>query len=149
MTSGSILLGLALLLLVALVLARPFLLRQRPRRERTTLRPALLARKETLLAQIRELDFDHDTGKVPDELYQPQRQQYIQEAAAILQHLEQVAPPAGPANEIEAAIEASVARLRQTERERANGHHRYCPQCDRPVIQSDNFCAVCGHKLNG
>ncbi|HEX6384000.1 MAG TPA: zinc ribbon domain-containing protein [Anaerolineae bacterium] len=153
MTTGSILLGLALLILVALFLARPFL--RRPvagERRRSASYQTLLARKEALLQQIRELDFDHETGKIPNELYQPQRMQLVSQAAALLQQLDEMAVKTGPAAspDVDAQIEAAVARLRTRPSPAAtasNGSGGYCPQCGRPTDAGDKFCAACGHKL--
>lgn len=115
--TGSILLGVALLLVVALILARPFFM-ARYRQEAFTEREALEAQKEALLAQIRELDFDHETGKLPDEVHKQRRTELVGEAAAVLQQLDDLKPakeqddgkvPAGTEEEIEAA----VSRLRR------------------------------------
>jgi hypothetical protein len=86
-TPGAILLGLALLILVLLFLARPFLL-HRAQEARPTTREALYARKNAYLEQIADLDFDHETGKVPDNIYQQERQQLLIQAAIILRQLD-------------------------------------------------------------
>ena len=144
MTAGSILLGLALLILVGLFLARPFLVpRQRP--SHLSQRQRQLAQKEAIIAQIRDIDFDHQTGKLPDDIYQPQREYLIDQAAQLLQTLDAQAPNApfidDPA--IEAAIEAAVAQRRQPPLSTV----RFCPQCGQPVDADDNFCAACGYQL--
>jgi hypothetical protein len=153
MTTGSILLGLALLILIALFLARPLL--ERPagdERRRSSSYQVLSARKEALLEQIRELDFDQETGKIPNELYQLQRAQLVSQAAALLQQLDEVAIPAASrlAADVDGQIEAAVARLRTRTSPAAtssNGSGGYCPQCGRATDASDKFCAACGHKL--
>jgi len=153
MTTGSILLGVALLILIALFLARPFL--ERPvgdERRRSSSYQALAARKEALLEQIRELDFDQETGKIPNELYPLQRAQLVSQAAALLQQLDEVATTAQLhlAADADEQIEAAVARLRTQTSAAAtssNGSGGYCPQCGRPTDADDKFCAACGHKL--
>lgn len=144
MTIGSILLALALFILVVLFLARPFL-------APTSHEPAplphqkLLAKKETLLEQIRLLDFDFETGKVPEESYQPQRAYLLQEAATVLQQIDQLSPAD---SSIEAQIETAVSQLRQHKPAPAmNGKGGYCHQCGQPVDLEDKFCASCGQKL--
>lgn len=73
-------------------------------------REQLEAEKEQILAQIRALDFDHETGKLPETEYQRTRERLMVEAAALLQQMDDLAPagearPAeGGADEIEAAI---------------------------------------------
>jgi hypothetical protein len=170
MTIGTIFAGLALLILVGLILARPFLMSsgQRPRNGQARgPRQVLLAQKEALLRQVRELDFEHETGKLPDEVYQPQRAQLIAETTAVLQQLDDLAdgeletPSEAPVPDVEAEIEAAVARLRQTRAKTTtakatvtkaagttNGKGGFCPQCGQPVDRGDKFCATCGHKLH-
>ena len=153
MTTGSILLGLALLILIALFVARPFL--QRPagnERRRSSSYQALATRKEALLEQIRELDFDQETGKIANELYQLQRARLVSQAAALLQQLDDVVTPADPSlpADVDEQIEAAVARLRTRPAPAAtasNGSGGYCPQCGRPTDAGDKFCAACGHQL--
>jgi hypothetical protein len=166
MTVGSILLGVALLLLVALFIFRPFLMptarNQRPlfTNKQQLSQAALLARKEALLNRVRDLDFDHETGKLPAIEHQQQRLILMNEAAAILRQLDQpagdeptaIVPPA--ADEIEAAI----ARLRQANKPApapgrpaasSNGRDQinFCPQCGKPADPTDRFCAYCGHAF--
>ena len=153
MTTGSILLGLALLILIALFVARPFLARPAgDERRRSSSYQVLAARKEALLAQIRELDFDQETGKIPNELYQLKRAQLVSQAAALLQQLDEVATTAEVhlTADVNEQIEAAVARLRTRSAPTAtsgNGSGGYCPQCGRPTDADDKFCVACGHKL--
>ena len=158
MTIGSILLGVALLILVVLFLARPFVQRASLTHLPRTDRQRLLARKEAILTQILALEFDYETGKVPAEVYQPQREAMVDEAAVVLQELDAL-PPVG---RVDAEIEAAIAQLRgQTAiatppvavpavvpATGKNGHGRFCTQCGSPIDPGDKFCARCGHKLN-
>lgn len=162
LTPGAILLGIALLVLVLLVVARPFLLRRTQEAQPTT-REALEAQKEAYLQQIADLDFDHETGKVPDAAYQRERQQLLIQAALILRQLDTLsnghkrveagATTAATADP-EAQIEQAILALRQQRSTSARptptpngGSHAYCPNCGRPVQAADNFCRRCGHSL--
>lgn len=152
MTIGSILLGLALVLLVGLFLARPFLKREIISDHPTTRREQLLNEKEALLTQIQQLDFDAETGKLPPEVHQAQREAMKVQAAGILQALDelQTHPSA-----VDAEIEAAVARIRQGETAvtktavaaARNGKGAFCSQCGSPTDAGDNFCTNCGAKL--
>lgn len=123
MSLGSILLGLALLLVVALVVSRPLFQQRQSRQHQGQPQPELLTRKEGLLAQIRALDFDFETGKLPAEEYQALRQTLVNQAADTLRQLDAVAAisnraapdPAAFQREmdLDAAIEAAVARRRR------------------------------------
>jgi hypothetical protein len=176
LTIGSILLGVALVVIVVLYLARPFAL---PEDEATRLdREAidgLLLRKESLLRDIRELDDDYEAAKVAPEMYRAARPQMVKQAAILMKQLDDAgymdadAAPAVTAD-VDAQIEAAVRRLRTPEqvdeeieaavrqaRQRpaasppaaapaANGV-KYCPQCGRRVEPDDRFCPKCGRNL--
>ena len=153
MSTGSILLTIALIIVLLLYLLRPFLTAPLTNQSATP-RQKLLAQKEQLLDQIRALDFDHTTGKIPEEVYQAQRHLLLREAALVSQQLDShVANPA----DVDAAIETAVARLRHNSPQptaqttpaiKANGQpSRFCPQCGKPTDSHDKYCASCGHKL--
>lgn len=165
MTIGSILLGAALFFLVVLFLARPFLENReetaQQRRKRRARRARLQEAKEAILAEIRQLDFDHDTGKLPDEQHKVERAQLMAAAAEVLQELDALSqtgpPPAAPAPEktadLDDDIEAAIARRRKRRATRQaapaqNGAARFCPQCGRRVDAEDRFCATCGYNLS-
>lgn len=167
MAIGSILLGVALLVLLGLFLARPFL-RTQDGEAVLTERQLLVEEKEHLLDQIQALDFDHETGKLPTELHELQRARLMEQATAVLQAIDAFdgEPQPGPAPEEDAVdvdieIEAAIARMRQQQAQKdappapapasatapTNGHARFCPQCGTPTDPSDRFCAHCGHNL--
>ena len=160
MTTGSILLGAALFILTALYVARPFLQAPPPPTRRST-RLNQLALKESLLEQIRQLEFDHETGKVPTEVYAEQRQVLVTEAAQVLHTLDQ----SYQAEDVDAAIESAVASRRELELPARPAQQalrpapapravtttaargKFCPQCGQPSEAADRFCAYCGHQL--
>ena len=144
MTAGSILLGVALLILVGLFIARPFL-RPQGREAAPSQRQQLLQQKEALLDQIQALDFDHETGKIPTKLHEYQREQLMQQATAVLQALDTTAV-INP--KLDNEIEAAVARLRKQPRPaNSNGQARFCAKCGKATAPDDKFCAHCGHNL--
>jgi hypothetical protein len=76
----------------------------------------LISRRDTLYRELADLDFDHRLGKVDDDDYREQREDYLDEAALVLERLDSAAgapelggslPPARIAE-----IEAEVRRLR-------------------------------------
>ena len=130
-----------------------------------------MAEKEAILTQISELDFDYDTGKVPENDYRQQRALLMAEATGILKQLDEIegrreaAEPVADSQaadreaEMDADIEAAVARMRQADTSLVaepaasasaggkNGKARFCPQCGEPTDPDDKFCARCGHNL--
>lgn len=157
MTTGSILLGVAILLLVVLFVARPLIQRAPVTPLPRTSRQRLLAQKEALLTEISSLDFDYETGKLPPELYQHQRAVMVAEAAAILEQLDSLPQVVIADAEIEAAItqlrgQAPAAPVVAPPVAVAvsgtgNGHGRFCTQCGSTIDPNDKFCAHCGSKI--
>lgn len=154
MTISSILLGLALVIVVGLYLARPLLQRPHSFTRSQSKRQQLLNQKEAVLTQILALDFDYETGKLPETVYQHQRAEMVAEAAVILEQIDQL-PAQDP---LDAQIETAVAQLRgqvgppestpaAAPVSAANGHSRFCSQCGTAVDSGDKFCSRCGSPL--
>lgn len=131
-------------MIVGLIIARPFLL-PRARPPRLTERQALLAQKDALLAQIRALDFDAETGKQLPEEYTAEREMLMQRATAVLASLAET-------QEMDDEIEAAVARLKTLQANVVLGGKEttavnFCPQCGAAVQPQDRFCTNCGAPL--
>ncbi len=145
MAVGSIFLGLALLVVVALFLARPLLLKHPlPKDKHAKERRQLEKDRDAYLDEIRALDFDHETGKIPTEVYQLQRDQLRMEAAAILKTLDELPEIDG---DVYAQIEAAVAKRRHQRVLSTNGQVSYCAGCGQPLDKGDKFCASCGRPI--
>ncbi len=85
------------------------------------------ARVQTLDA-IRDLQFDHTTGKLSDADYQSLRAQYEYKAAQILSQLD--------------AIKGQPKKAESNSKSRAA-----CPRCHSAIDSLDKFCMKCGAKL--
>ena len=173
LTLGSVLLGIALLLIVILYLARPFVVAEdeavRLDREEVD---GLLLRRDALLRQIRDLDDDLEAAKVAPELYQRQRLQLVRQAAVVMQQLDahgySDAPAAIITPDVDAQMEAAVRRLRTPQEVDADieaavraarvtakpaaiptapASVAFCPQCGRRVEADDRFCPKCGYAF--
>ncbi len=143
MQTGTILIGVAILVATLPILMLPF----RPRKDTRTKHAsndanAAEAHEAALLA-LRDLDFDHRTGKVCEEDYAALRAVLMAEAAQFIQKDQQ------QDDVIEALIEA-----RRAGRERASALQQKgtipsgtCPACGHKVLASDLFCVACGLKL--
>ncbi len=145
MAIGSILLGLALLIVAGLFLARPLLTAQPESKTFLAKRQQLEEEKEIYLNEIRALDFDHETGKIPTDVYEQQRAQLLSETAAILKELDELPAANGDAY---SQIEAAVAERRHQHAISNNGQTGYCNQCGQPFDAGDKFCARCGQPLH-
>lgn len=94
MPLSSILLLLALLVLVALFVARPFLDPHSADEVSNEVSP-WIAERERVLDALAELDADFQLGKVPEEIYQPQRKQLLAKGAEALKELEKLGAKTG------------------------------------------------------
>lgn len=107
MTTGSILVIVSLIMIVGLVLLRPFLM---PKSKQAMLseRQFLEAEKEALLARIRAIDFDMETGKQHIDDHAAEREFLMDRATNVLQRLDET-------QDVDALIEATVRRLIEAE----------------------------------
>ncbi len=173
MDIGAIFLSLAVLILVALYVAFPFLSRQRDSRKEQPAISLLMAERDRLLNVLQELDFDHVLGKIPAEDYPAQRASLLRQGAQVLRELDASRSPSengmqGAGDDAEARlesaiaarradsavqgghavtdedIEALIAGRRAARKDKAAG---FCPKCGKPVLQSDRFCPGCGKPL--
>ncbi len=165
MDLGALLLLIAVLLITAAIVTRPFLADQPGRRNSTPgtaagMQPfdqqvsTLLAEKEHLLNIIQELDFDRDTGKIPQDLYQANRTEMLQQAAGLLMKLDELgykepekksaaAHPAGKRAEYD-DLDELIARRRLAKTSKAEG---FCAKCGSAIQATDRFCPKCGKTV--
>jgi len=114
MSIGSIFIILALLLLTTFVLAQPFFdSHPEAQSEDEDEYATLLAERERAFQSLRELEFDHELGKIPPEDYPALRKQLLQRGAEVLRKLDtyEEKQPAPSDDDLEAMI---AARRKQT-----------------------------------
>ena len=140
MPIGTLLLGLALLIIAGFIIALPLLDRRRPALQPPSKRTALEAERKDTVRAIRELDFDHRTHKINDDDYKQLREAHVQRGAQVLRDLSVLAER-NDGDE----IEQRVAALRK----RADVDATLtCPACGRAVTAVDKFCPQCGRRLD-
>jgi hypothetical protein len=151
MDAVSIIVALALAFLVGVFIARPLLIRGYRSLSADPPAHALTLEREMNLLALRELDFDHLTGKIADEDYAAQRAALVAQGVALLQQLEtltETQPLSAEAQleaEVSAARAAGLAQARPATPPPVPGG--YCPQCGTPRQAADRFCAKCGAAL--
>ncbi|MBC8507412.1 MAG: zinc ribbon domain-containing protein [Anaerolineales bacterium] len=160
MDIGSIFLILAVLVLTALYVGRPFYDRTSTANAHLGMElSSLLAERDRILNAISELDFDNTLGKIPAEDYPLRREQLVQRGAEVLRQLDEyqdepvsdstsarleTALNAGAVNQDD-DLETLIAARRREHQEKSSG---FCPQCGGAVVQSDRFCPKCGNSLS-
>jgi len=72
----------------------------------------LLVRKDTALRSIKDLEFDHQVGKIADEDYQRLRDRLNRQAIGLIQQLERLTPESAT---VDALLEEEIAKLRRVQ----------------------------------
>jgi ribosomal protein L40E len=96
----------------------------------------LFLAKERIYANIKDLDFDHQVGKIERGDYLAMRQALKQEAEAVLGRIDQL-----KVGNVREALEKEIARHRK-----APGTGG-CPACGASNPAGARFCSRCGQKL--
>ena len=103
----------------------------------------LMLQKETLYAAIRDLDFDHQTGKVDAEDHAELRRQMEAEAADILRQLD----VADPLADLDLVAEQEILAYRQHEAATTLASQATCPVCGTALAADPTYCPICGQSL--
>lgn len=105
-------------------------------------------RHEQILSALRDLDFDHEVGKLTAEDYGLLRQSLLAEAVAVLTQLDE--SRAGEAD-LDEKVEARILAVRRTlwtdQRPQADLPGTACFTCGRPIRPGDLYCGGCGAHL--
>jgi len=115
---------------------------------------ALLARREAILASLRDLDADHADGRLGAADHAALRRDLVARGAATLAALDRLAADAaGRAAALAADVEAEVEALGGGARAGVAASDGVanirCPVCGRQGGAGDRFCAGCGRRLGG
>jgi hypothetical protein len=160
MDLGAIFLLLGVLAIVVLFVTQPFTQKWRVKAQNSREISALLAERERALTALMELDFDNGIGKIPADEYSAQRASLIQKGADIFRQLDalQAVKPTpvkmveepnganqktGPLSEED--LEDLIAKRRSSRQQKTAG---FCPNCGKPILQSDKFCPSCGQLIS-
>jgi hypothetical protein len=149
MDIGSILAGVALLLLTAAFVALPLVQHSGKRiSEEERQSSELQAGRDRVLFSLQELEMDFNTGKVTESDYLEQREALMQEGAGILRQIDSLQGGGQTGiggTDFEDEIEAAVARARSENND--GGSQGFCPSCGSEVMAGDLFCIRCGNTL--
>lgn len=132
---GTILIGVALLIVIVLLIAIPLMEPRSPAVEPLSQRQTLEAERDATIRSIRELDLDYRTKKLNEDDYKLLRETQVQRGAQLLRELDALVDH----DDIDAEIEAQVLALKDAP--------ALCPNCASPIDAADQFCAHCGQSL--
>ena len=101
----------------------------------------LLRKKEVLLGNIQDLDFEYKCGKLSDTDYQQVRKEMTGEVAAVLDRIHKIEASL----DLDALIRREIASRKEPS---AKAALQSCPSCGANNPPKNKFCAECGAKLN-
>jgi hypothetical protein len=99
----------------------------------------LQRKKEVILGNIQDLDFEYKCGKLSEEDYQKIRGEMNAEAALVFQQVENL--------ESSADLDALIRREISARKNRSKTPATACPSCGGKNPTTNKFCADCGAKL--
>ena len=140
MPIGTLLLGLALMVIAGFIIALPLLDKRKPALQPPSKRAALEAERQDTVRAIHELDFDYRTHKINDDDYKHLREALVQRGAQVLRDLSALVER-NDDDDIEQRIDA----LRRTTSATVA---LTCPSCGRALTAADKFCPQCGRNLD-
>jgi hypothetical protein len=149
MDLGSLLVILALAVLVAAFVARPFFeAGVAPPAEIETALSSKRAELDRVLGLLKDLEMDFAMAKVLPEDYKATRPQLVRRGADLMREIDQAVGnghrPTAEAEDLDSEIEAEVARLRGGAGAAPAG---FCGRCGHAVLSGDKFCVRCGAPL--
>src|SRR5581483_11015556 len=101
----------------------------------------LQRKKEVVLSNIQDLDFEYKCGKLSDDDYKKIRSQMGGEAAAVFRQIDDIEAT----QDLDALIRREI-NLRRN-RSAAGAVQVNCPGCGAANPTTNKFCAECGAKL--
>jgi hypothetical protein len=101
----------------------------------------LLARRDAIFQALRDLNFDHQVGKVTDDDFAVFGANLKESAAEALAAIDQWEAA------VDQAMSAALDREIESRRAALVEGERSCPHCHRPALPTDKFCAGCGAPL--
>lgn len=102
----------------------------------------LQRKKDVVLANIQDLDFEHKCGKLSQEDYGRIRNELAAEVAGIYDEIDGIES----AQDLDALIRTAVASRREQPPAQAPARTA-CPDCEHDNPARNKFCAECGARL--
>ena len=105
----------------------------------------LQRKKEVILGNIQDLDFEYKCGKLSEGDYKRVRSEMGLEFAAVRKEIDAIES----AQDLDALIRREVAARRNKARPAPAPATQSCPSCGNKNPDTNKFCAECGASLKG
>ena len=160
MDIGAIFILLALIIVISMYLAQPYMEKRTQIVSASELElSALFAKRDQTISALKELELDNSLGKVPADDYPAQHAYLMKQGAEIMRMIDafktdntdtvkdrleraidsrraEIAP-------VDDDIESMISARRRQRKAKSGG---FCPNCGHPVLSGDKFCTKCGKK---
>ena len=102
----------------------------------------LQRKKDVVLGNIQDLDFEYKCGKLSAEDHKRIRSELTAEVAAVYSDIDRIESD----QDLDALIRTEVA-ARRDKAAKTNPHSHTCPDCGHANTIKNKFCSECGTKL--
>lgn len=100
----------------------------------------LKAKRDTLLAAIKDIEFDYQTGKISSEDFSEMNTQYRLQAIETMKRIDGFGNNRHKSQKLEDELNKMHSQQKQP-------GTNFCPQCGTVTTDSDRFCSECGKYL--
>lgn len=101
----------------------------------------LYARRDNLLAALKEIEFDREMGKMSVEDFTEMNTRYRLEAVTVLKRIDALHGENSGARKLEAELRALRSQQKRDE-------SIFCSNCGAAIGAQDRFCSNCGQRLH-
>ena len=162
MDIGALFILLALVIVIAMYLAQPYMERSVALVSADELElSALFAKRDQAINSLKELEFDNSLGKVPEDDYPRQRETLMKEGAETMRQIDEfkargvtisanedqlekaIAKRRIEGDSVDDDLESMISARRSKRNKKSSG---FCPSCGHPLLSGDKFCTSCGKR---
>ena len=108
--------------------------------------------RDQRMAEVQEIDFDFESGKLSEEDHKRLREAAKAHAIVVLQELETLRGGQTPGADLTVLEGGAPARPASSEAPVPHsaapaGPLKFCTECGTPTVEGDKFCGHCGVRL--
>lgn len=105
----------------------------------------LVRAKNEILAALKEIDFEHQMGKISTSDYEPLKKEYERKAIRLFKRIDDGHQPEG---QPDAKIRINQGNPRGESETSERSPEGHCPSCQAAIDPLDRYCRRCGIIIN-